>query len=363
MTDREKEILYLIRENPMISQEEIAKKIGITRTSVAVHISNIMKKGIILGKGYIINEEPYILVIGGTNVDIQGFSAGNLRAHDSNPGYVGISYGGVGKNIAENIAMLDINTKFITVFGNDLYGGKIKEHLGKIDIDVSDSLILENEETSVYLSILDSNGEMNVAISSMEIFKKLTPEYLKQKNKKIESSEIVIIDTNLEEETIKYITSLKKKSKIMVDTVSTKKAEKIKSSIGNFYTIKPNKIEAELLSGIKINTNDDLDRAGRYFLEAGVKNVFITLGSEGVYYINDDKKGIIKNPKVTPVNVTGGGDAFVAGIAYAEYFGKSIDEAAKFGIGASILTILDENTISSKISVENIEKIIEEMKI
>ena len=126
MTEREREILHLIRENPMISQEEIAKKIGITRTSVAVHISNIMKKGIILGKGYIINESPYIMVIGGTNVDIQGFSRSELRAHDSNPGYVGVSFGGVGKNIAENIARLDINTKFITVFGNDLYGEKIR---------------------------------------------------------------------------------------------------------------------------------------------------------------------------------------------------------------------------------------------
>lgn len=363
MTDREKQILQLIRDNPMISQEEVAKKIGITRTSVAVHISNIMKKGIILGKGYIINEEPYILVIGGTNVDIQGFSTGKLREHDSNPGYVGVSYGGVGKNIAENIARLDVNTKFITVFGNDLYGEKIKEHLGKIDVDVSDSLVLENGETSIYLSILDSSGEMNVAISSMEIFKKLTPEYLKQKNKKIESSEIIIVDTNLEIETIKYITDLKKKSKIIVDTVSTKKAEKIKDNIGDFYTIKPNKIEAELLSGIKINTNEDLDRAGKYFLDKGVKNIFITLGSEGVYYINNSKKGIIENPKITPVNVTGGGDAFVAGIAYAEFFGKNIEEAARFGIGASLLTILDENTISDKISVKNIEKIIVEMRI
>ena len=246
---------------------------------------------------------------------------------------------------------------------SSMLSAKIKEHLGKIDVDVSDSLILENEETSIYLSILDSNGEMNVAISSMEIFKKLTPEYLKQKNKKIESSEIVIVDTNLEIETIKYITDLKKKSKIIVDTVSTKKAEKIKDNIGDFYTIKPNKIEAELLSGIKINTNDDLDRAGKYFLDKGVKNIFITLGSEGVYYINDNKKGIIKNPKITPVNVTGGGDAFVAGIAYAEFYGKSIEEAARFGIGASLLTILDENTISDKISVKNIEKIIEDMKI
>ena len=363
MTEREREILHLIRENPMISQEEIAKKIGITRTSVAVHISNIMKKGIILGKGYIINESPYIMVIGGTNVDIQGFSRSELRAHDSNPGYVGVSFGGVGKNIAENIARLDINTKFITVFGNDLYGEKIKDHLNKLDIDVSDSLILENEETSIYLSILDSNGEMNVAISSMEIFKKLKPEYLKARNKKIEGAEIIIVDTNLEKDTINYIMGYNAKTKIMLDTVSTKKSEKVKDIIGKFHTIKPNKIEAELLSGIKINSDSDLDRAGKFFLEAGIKNIFITLGSDGVYYINDKKKGIIKNPKVTPVNVTGGGDAFVAGIAHAEFMGKDIDEAAKFGIGASILTILDENTISDKISVENIENKIKEMKL
>lgn len=363
MTDREREILHLIRENPMIAQEEIAKKIGITRTSVAVHISNIMKKGIILGKGYIINENPYILVIGGTNVDIQGFSRGELRAHDSNPGYVGVSFGGVGKNIAENIARLGINTKFITVFGQDLYGEKIKEHLTKLDIDVSDSLILENEETSIYLSILDSNREMNVAISSMDIFEKLTPDYLKNRNKKLDNAEIIIVDTNLEKESIEYITDFNTKTKIMLDTVSTKKSEKVKDIIGKFYTIKPNKIEAELLSGIKINNNDDLDKAGKFFLEKGVTNIFITLGSEGVYYINESKKGIIKNPKVSPVNVTGGGDAFVAGIAHAEFMGKDIEEAARFGIGASILTVLDENTISNKISIDNIEKIIKEMKI
>ena len=363
MTEREKEILHLIRENPMVSQEELAKKLGITRTSVAVHISNIMKKGIILGKGYIINEEPYILVIGGTNVDIQGFSRNKLVAHDSNPGYVGISYGGVGKNITENIARLGINTKFITVFGNDPYGEKIMEHLRKLNIDIRDSLAMEDAETSVYLSILDSNREMNMAISSMEIFKHLDPEFLKTKISKIEHAEIVIVDTNLEPESIEYIINHNKKAKLILDTVSTKKAEKVKDKIGRFDIIKPNKIEAELLSGIKINDNSDLKRAGRYFIENGVEKVFITLGSEGVFYMNAEESGIVKNPEIEPVNVTGGGDAFVAGVAYAEFYGKEIKEAAKFGIGASLIAVMDENTISNNMSIINIERNIKEMKI
>ena len=70
MTEREKQIVNLIKENPLITQEEIAAKLNCARTSIAVHISNLMKKGVILGKKYIINEDPYILTIGGTNVDI-----------------------------------------------------------------------------------------------------------------------------------------------------------------------------------------------------------------------------------------------------------------------------------------------------
>ena len=102
LTEREKEILKVIKENPLVSQEEIAKKLSITRSSIAVHISNIMKKGYIIGKGYLINEDPYILSIGGANVDIQGYSYSPIKPHDSNPGKVSVSYGGVAKNIIDN---------------------------------------------------------------------------------------------------------------------------------------------------------------------------------------------------------------------------------------------------------------------
>ena len=106
MTKRERQLLNWIEENPLISQKELADKAGITRSSVAVHISNLMKKGYITGKGYIVQSAPYVTVVGGVNVDIGGRPEAALVARDSNPGAVSSSLGGVGRNIAHNMALL-----------------------------------------------------------------------------------------------------------------------------------------------------------------------------------------------------------------------------------------------------------------
>ena len=74
MTRRERQLLEWIRENPCISQQELADKAGITRSSAAVHISNLMRKGYIAGRGYLLREAPYIAVVGGVNMDIGAVS-------------------------------------------------------------------------------------------------------------------------------------------------------------------------------------------------------------------------------------------------------------------------------------------------
>ena len=106
MTQRERQILRWIEEDPMISQQELADKAGITRSSAAVHISNLMKKGHIAGRGYIVRTAPYAVVAGGVNMDIGGRSCEGLIPRDSNPGQVRMSLGGVGRNIAHNMALL-----------------------------------------------------------------------------------------------------------------------------------------------------------------------------------------------------------------------------------------------------------------
>ncbi|WP_228725152.1 winged helix-turn-helix transcriptional regulator [Caproicibacter fermentans] len=97
ITQRERQILHWIENNPLISQQELAEKAGITRSSVAVHISNLMKKGLIRGKGYILQRDPYAVVVGGANIDIGGKPFRALIPKDSNPGRVTLSSGGGGQ--------------------------------------------------------------------------------------------------------------------------------------------------------------------------------------------------------------------------------------------------------------------------
>jgi len=363
MTNREQEILELIRKNPMISQKELADSLGITRSSVAVHISNLLKKGYVVGKGYILREQPYISIVGGTNIDIQGFPHNDLVLKDSNPGEVKISFGGVGRNIGENLVKLGIETKLISAVGDDVYGRKILEDSKFINLNMEDSLILSQHATSTYLSILDGNGDMMVAVSHMDIIDKVSVDFIKNKKNIIENSKLCIIDTNIPKDTIEYILTNYKGVDFFLDTVSTTKAKKVRDIIGYFHTIKPNRIEAEMLSGIKINNEKDLKGAANYFLEKGVKRVFITLGEEGIYYDDGVNFKHIRSPKIHVVNATGAGDACLAALAYSHFNNFSLDYTARFSMGAAILALAHENTINPNISLENINKMMKETEL
>lgn len=364
MTNREKEILQLINNKPMISQKELAKELNITRSSVAVHITNLLKKGYILGKGYIVaSEEEYVSIVGGANIDIQGFPNSKLISHDSNPGKVKISLGGVGRNIAENLVRLGVETKLISAVGNDIYGNKILDEARNIGLNMEDSLILEGQSTSTYLSILNETGDMQVAISHMDIFDKVTKDLIASKKYVIENSKVCIIDTNISGEVIEYMLTSYKGVDFFLDTVSTTKCKKVKDLIGYFHTIKPNKLEAEILTGLKIEKDEDLKKAAEYFIDKGVKNVFITLGKNGVFYHDGNECGKIKPPKIKVVNATGAGDAFVAALVISHLKEFPIEYTGKFAMATSILALSHENTINPNMSIESVNNKMKELKL
>lgn len=361
MTDREKEILNILKNNPLISQQELADKLNITRSSVAVHITNLMKKGYIKGKGYILNTNNYITVIGGSNIDIQGVPNKELVMFDSNPGKVDISLGGVGRNIADNICRLGINTKLISAVGNDLYGNQVLSECKKYGIDVDDCYISNEIPTSMYVSILNDSNDMQVAISHMDILDRIDIDYINSKHQSINESLAIVIDTNLPKDTIDYITSTYSHIPIFIDTVSTTKCLKIKDILGRFHTVKLNRYEAEALSGIKINSIKDLEDCSKYLLNKGVKNIFITLGKDGVFCANEKYSLKIDGVKTDIVSATGAGDAFTAGIVYSYLNKFDIKYTAQISMAASIIALSHENTINPNMSIDNIEKILKEM--
>lgn len=349
MTKRERQLLNWIEENPLISQKELADKAGITRSSVAVHISNLMKKGYITGKGYIIQTAPYVTVVGGVNMDIGGRPAAALVGRDSNPGTVHSSLGGVGRNIAHNMALLGLDVRLVTAFGDDAGAQKLAASCAELGIDVSQSPVIPGGRTSTYLFINDEKGDMALAVSDMEIYSHLTPQLLAQRRRLLNGSQVVVLDTNIPEKSIAWLAE-NCEAPLFADPVSTAKAVKLKPVLGKLHTLKPNRLEAELLSGVPITGEDSLNRAADVLLGTGLRRVFLSLGAEGVFAA--DHSGRVRLPCLPGrmVNATGCGDAFMAAIAWAYLRGTDLEDTARAGLAAAAIAMESGETINPKLS-------------
>lgn len=360
MTGREKELVKLIKENPFISQQELSKKLGIQRSSVAVQISTLMKKGHILGKGYILGEGQSVVVIGGSNMDLSGVPQKEIIMRDSNIGSIHLSVGGVGRNIADNLARLDVPVNLITAISKDIYGKKILDECNQVGIDMSYAIISKDEASAMYLSILDNKGDMMIALVDSKIHEEISPMELQKKKHVIGSASIVVIDTNLSEQAIHYITENFKDQKIFADTVSCTKAEKLKNVLSSLYAIKPNKYEAEILSGVKITDEATLNEAMEVLLDKGVKNVYISMGEKGVFYGNEKSRRFVSAKSCDVVSATGAGDAMMAGMVYGELNGFEPELSIAYGQAMANMALSSEETISAKVNPLKIKQIVEE---
>ena len=227
LTNREQMIFNWIKEQPSITQKEIAERAGISRSSVSVHISNLTAKGAILGRRYILSERPYFIVIGAANMDIAGRPNASLVAGDSNPGKVTMSFGGVGRNVAHNLALLDSDVRLLTAFGEDYRARELKEGCLDCGIDIDASITVPGASTSTYLFIMDEHGEMQEAINDMQIYEHVTPERIEERLDVIQHAAACVIDTNLTQQTIEFI-ARNVTCPIFCDPVSSIKAQKLK---------------------------------------------------------------------------------------------------------------------------------------
>lgn len=295
-----------------------------------------------------------ITVIGGINIDIEGSPFKPLVYEDSNPGRIRMSFGGVGRNIVENVARAGGSAAMISVVGDDHMGQSAVRYLAELGVDTSGIRTIEGRNSSMYLSVLNHRHDMELAISDMDILEELTIENLETHREVLRESKAVALDANLEVELLEQASEMLKDVKLFFDPVSANKAGKAKNCIGRFYAVKPNKIEAEVLSGIHIETEDDLNRSAKWFLEQGVKQVFITLNKDGVYYCDETKEGIIRPGKVNLVSATGAGDSFSAMILLGMASGMDIEETAKMGMAASSIAMESSAAVNKELCKEDI---------
>ena len=349
MTQRERQILKWIEENPLISQQELAEKAGITRSSAAVHISNLMKQGHIAGRGYIVRTAPYAVVVGGVNMDIGVRPSYKLVPADSNPGTVHMSLGGVGRNIAHNMSLLGMDVRLLTAFGDDMNAQRIAASCGELGIDVSQCLTVPGGATSTYLFITDERGDMALAVSDMEIYRHVTPAFLSSRSRLLQNAQLIVVDTNIPAESIAWLAE-NVHLPIFADPVSTAKAEKLRPVLGRLHTLKPNRLEAELLSGVTITDEKSLNEAADALLATGLRRVFISLGGDGVLAADHSGRCHVPCCPGDMVNTTGCGDAGMAAIAWAYLEGTDLEGTARAAMAAGAIAMESAETINPGLS-------------
>ena len=143
-----------------------------------------------------------IVGIGAANVDIMGESAARLVMEDSNPGTLSVSVGGVTRNVCENTARLGLPTRLITTVGEDMYGEKIRSWCRECGIATDSFITLPGKNSSSYVSIHRSDGEMAVALSDMRILQELTPARLEPMRDKLSAAAAIVVDGCLPQETL-----------------------------------------------------------------------------------------------------------------------------------------------------------------
>ena len=361
MTKREQQILALIQAEPLLSQQEIAKMIGISRSAVAGHIMNLTAKGAIEGRGYIFSNTPFVAVVGGANVDIHGSPLKKLRMNDSNPGTVSVSPGGVARNIAENLARLGADSRLIAAVGDDQYGQMLLRQGRDAGIDMRHVTTSEAAPTSTYLSVLDNTGDMHVGVSDMTIMDTFGPDQLRNHESLFRKAVLIIADTNLGESVLAWLSDSFTEATLFVDTVSTTKALRIAPYLQAVHTLKPGLAEAEAIAGMQAKSPRQLPKLADWFHNKGVIRIFISLGNKGVFYSMGGKQGIAKLPpaKRQSKNAGGAGDAFLAGLAYSWIKKWSLEKSVRFGLAAASITMTHKMTNNPDLSLAAVNRVIE----
>ena len=184
------------------------------------------------------------------------------------------------------MSLLGIDVRFLTAFGDDDYARRIEASCAGLGIDVSNARKVAGARTGTYLYLEGPDGDMALAVNDMAICEQITPQYLSRNLTILNNAQVVVVDANIPEESIRYLCE-HCTSPIFCDPVSVAKAGKVKPYIGMMNTLKPNRMEAELIAGIKINNEEDLKKAAEIMLEEtehmirSTRNLFYALAVHG----------------------------------------------------------------------------------
>jgi len=304
------------------------------------------------------NIEKQVLVIGAAGIDIVGHLQGELTPGTSTPANIRASYGGVARNVAENLARLGQPVKLLTVVGDDETGEQLLQSTANAGVDISDVLRLSNHPTSTYLAVIGSRGNVEFAIDDMRIINELSPSYFRDHLKAFLQASMIFVDANLSRDALRTVMSLARKVKLPVcaDPASRTLTIKLKPYLNRLHLFTPNSFEAGILCGRSITPSNmrQAIEAAKCLVSQGVDIAIIALGQFGVCYATTETSGRIPAIQTEVVDPTGAGDALTATVIFALLNNIPLDDAIRLGVSAASLTLSHRGTVLPDLSVEKL---------
>ncbi len=302
--------------------------------------------------------KEYIAVAGGINVDIKGKAFDRMDIGSSSPGTIEITPGGVGRNIAHNLALLKVPVMLLSAIGSDAQGAKVLDDTEDCGVCTAHVLHLEDSLTGTYIALLDNSGEMTAALSDMQILEKLDVDYFRSRLEILKEASFIVCDANLPKESIMYIISTANLHNIPVcfEPVSVKKALKVKDCLKGIDFITPSLDELAALTGMDTKSSEAGQMAAR-LVELGVRNVITTMGKDGLCHTNAQGSRYYKSIPVPVADVTGAGDSLTAGFLYGIMEQVGIEKALTYGLASAAITIGSKETVNPALSADKVRSL------
>ena len=302
--------------------------------------------------------EPYVVVIGGANVDVKARSTGHAVSRTSNPGTAVLGAGGVGRNIAENLARLGTSTHLVTAVGADPLGDQLIASTREAGVGVEHVARLDMP-TGSYTAVLDHDGELLVAIASMAATEAMGAAEVEAAADLISGASLLVLDGNLGTAALDAARGLAGDVPLVLDPVSVPKAERVRGYLDgkhSWHLVTPDYLELAALTGRPATYERQVVEACSHLHDLGVTWVWVREGERGSLLSGPDGATHLPALPTRVADVTGAGDAMLAAWCHGVLTGRTPLDAARLGHAAAAVTIASEHTVRPDLTVALLEQ-------
>ena len=347
---KKQQLLALIRANPFIAQQDLANQLGLSRSAVAGYIAGLIRERKLLGRAYVLPDRRPVVCIGAANLDRKLRSLASLSLGTSNPASQSESYGGVARNIAENLARLGTPVSLLTAIGGDSSGAALLTHAETLGIDTRGALRLDDASSGTYTAVLDSNGEMAVALADMALYDQLDPAFIAARQAQLATAALVVADLNLPLASVDALVEHARRVDValVLVAVSEPKMARLPQDLSGVRLLILNAGELAARVGRRLDDDAAIEGALRELRAQGVRDLVVTRGAGGVLLTQGDAVERLAAASADVVDVTGAGDAFAAAVCWSLAQPDDGDDlllACRRGLHLSRLTLGTADTV------------------